>query len=233
MGGHLVHYRKYESLPHLLVYHLCKPFPLPVDQNLVRVAKDGEDLIFYIRVHMSELSDLFRPFIWAGSLQRPQIKKTSDPASSLAFRQFMAHEQVRRHTSLTPSSNSQKQWVETNRSLLTDSVFLKKNMFCFFWKKHVFFQKKTLLKKKQGSKCFFFSKPPVFKVNIHNLSQFVNHTVTLVQNKNNNERISLKWGLCGYCLKKNIFFFKRCLFWKKDFSQDLFFLFSYFFLNFF
>ena len=24
----------------------------------------------------------------------------------------------------------------------------------------------------------FFSKPPVFKVNIHNLSQFVNHTVT-------------------------------------------------------
>ena len=39
---------------------------------------------------------------------------------------------------------------------------------------------------------FFFSKPPVFKVNIHNLSQFVNHTVTLVQNKNNNERISLK-----------------------------------------
>ena len=44
---------------------------------------------------------------------------------------------------------------------------------------------------------FFFSKPPVFKVNIHNLSQFVNHTVTLVQNKNNNERISLKLGLCG------------------------------------
>ena len=39
---------------------------------------------------------------------------------------------------------------------------------------------------------FFFSKKPVFKVNIHNLSQFVNHTVTLVQNKNNNERISLK-----------------------------------------
>ena len=28
--------------------------------------------------------------------------------------------------------------------------------------------------------------------------------------------------------KKNIFFFKRCLFWKKEFSQDLFFLFSFF-----
>ena len=49
----------------------------------------------------------------------------------------------------------------------------------------------TVEKKKQGSKCFFF-KPPVFKVNIHNLSQFVNLTITLVQNKNNNERISLK-----------------------------------------
>ena len=119
-GGHLVHYQMYDSLPHLLVYHLYKPVPLPVDQDLVRVAKDGADLIFYIKVHVSELSDLFRPFIWAGSLQRPQVKKPSDPASSLAFRQFMAHEQVRRHTSLTPSSNSQKQWVENNRSLLTD-----------------------------------------------------------------------------------------------------------------
>ena len=123
-GGHLVHYRMYESLPHLLVYHLCKPFPLPVDQDLVRVAKDGEDLIFYIRIHTSALSDLFRPFIWAGSLQRPQLKKQSDPASSLAFRQFMAHEQVRRHTSLTPSSNSHKQWVESNRSLLTEMTDL-------------------------------------------------------------------------------------------------------------
>ena len=80
------------------------------------------------------------------------------------------------------------------------SVFLrKKNVFCLKKKKKKkhFFWKKTLLKKKQGSKCFFFSKPPVLKANIHNLSQFVNHTVTLVQNKNNNKRISLKWGLCG------------------------------------
>ena len=35
----------------------------------------------------------------------------------------------------------------------------------------------------------------VFKVNIHNLPQFFNHTVALVQNKNN-ERISLAWGVC-------------------------------------
>ena len=119
-GGHLVHYQMYESLPQLLVYHLYKPHPLPVDQDLVRVAKDGADLIFYINVHVSDLSDLFRPFIWAGSLQRPHVKKTTDPASSLAFRQFMAHEQVRRHTSLTPVSNSQKQWAETNMSLLAD-----------------------------------------------------------------------------------------------------------------
>ena len=78
------------------------------------------------------------------------------------------------------------------------SVFLKKNMFCFFFKKHVFFKKKKhCWKKNKGQNVFFFSKPPVFKVNIHNLSQFVNHTVTLAQNKNNNERISLKWGLCG------------------------------------
>ena len=73
----------------------------------------------------------------------------------------------------------------------------KKRVLFFFLKKHVFFWKKKHLKKNKGQNVFFFSKPPVFKVNIHNLSQFVNHTVTLVQNKNNNERISLKWGLCG------------------------------------
>ena len=55
-----------------------------------------------------------------------------------------------------------------------------------------FLKKKTLLKKKNKGQNVFFSKPPLFKINIHNLSQFVNHTVTLVQNKNNNERISLK-----------------------------------------
>ena len=38
-------------------------------------------------------------------------------------------------------------------------------------------------------------KKTVFKVNIHNLPQFFNHTVALVQNKNN-ERISLEWGVC-------------------------------------
>ena len=115
-GGHLVHYQMHDSLPQLLVYHLYKPHPLPVDQDLVWEAKDGADLIFYINVPASDLSDLFRPFIWAGSLQRP----LADPASSLAFRQFMAHKQVRRHTLLTPVSNSQKKWVETNMSLLAD-----------------------------------------------------------------------------------------------------------------
>ena len=44
------------------------------------------------------------------------------------------------------------------------------------------------VEKKQGS-IFFL---PVFMINIHNLPQFVNHTVALVQNKYNNERISLK-----------------------------------------
>ena len=35
-------------------------------------------------------------------------------------------------------------------------------------------------------------KKTVFMINIHNLPQFINHTVALVENKNNNERISLK-----------------------------------------
>ena len=40
-GGHLFHYQIHESLPQLLVYHSFKSHPLPVDQDLVRVAKDG------------------------------------------------------------------------------------------------------------------------------------------------------------------------------------------------
>ena len=119
-GGHLVHYQFRHSLPQLVVYHSFQPHTVPVDQDFVRVAKDEAELIFYINVSASDLSDLFRPFIWAGSLQRPQARKQTDPSSSLAFRQFMGHEQVRRHTSLTPASNSQKQWVETNVSNLAE-----------------------------------------------------------------------------------------------------------------
>ena len=117
-GGHLVHYQLRNSLPQLVVYHSFQSHTMPVDQDFVRVAKDEAELIFYINVPASDLSDLFRPFIWAGSLQHPQTRKQTDPASSLAFRQLMGHEQVRRHTSLTPASNSQKQWVETNMSNL-------------------------------------------------------------------------------------------------------------------
>ena len=40
-------------------------------------------------------------------------------------------------------------------------------------------------------------------------------------------------GYAASVWKKNVFFFKQCLFWKKDFSQDLFFLFSFFFFFFF
>ena len=118
-GGQLVHYQLRHSIPQLVVYHSFQPHTVPVDQDLVKVAKDGAELIFYINVPASDLSDLFRPFIWAGSLLRPQSRKQTDPASSLTFRQFMSHEQVRRHTSLTPASNSHKQWVESNRSNLT------------------------------------------------------------------------------------------------------------------
>ena len=53
---------------------------------------------------------------------------------------------------------------------------------------------------------FFFSKPPVFKINIYNLSQFVNHTVTLVQNKNNNESIFEMRVMRLVFEKKNVFF---------------------------
>ena len=74
---------------------------------------------------------------------------------------------------------------------LTTSVFLEKKRVLLKKKKKkkkkTCLKKNTVEKKNKGQYVFFFSKPPVFKVNIHNLSQFGNHTVTLVQNKNNNE----------------------------------------------
>ena len=98
------------------------------------------------------------------------------------------------HLSITPAFTERGCKICTPLAWLV--FFWKKTCSVFFEKNMFFFEKKTLLKKNKGQNGFF-SKPPVFKVNIHNLSQFVNHTVTLVQNKNNNERISLKWGLCG------------------------------------
>ena len=62
-------------------------------------------------------------------------------------------------------------------------------------------KKKQCWKKNKGQNVFLKKKKKkkktVFMINIHNLPQFVNHTVALVQNKNNNEWISLKWGVCA------------------------------------
>ena len=80
---------------------------------------------------------------------------------------------------------------------------------------------------------FFFLKPPVFKVNIHNLSQFVNHTVTLVQNKNNNERISLKMRVMRLMFEKKTYFFQTMFILEKRFFSRFVFSLHFFFLIFF
>ena len=91
---------------------------------------------------------------------------------------------------LSPSLKLSATYIYSYVSIMYLCVFYVYVRSVFLKKKHVFFLK-TLLKKNKGQNVFFL-KPPVFKVNIHNLSQFVNHTVIIVQNKNNNERISLK-----------------------------------------
>ena len=64
------------------------------------------------------------------------------------------------------------------------------------------------MKRKQGSKCFFFlKKKPVFMINIHNFPQFVNHTGEIVRNKNNNERIYLEMRGKQQVFEKKFFFF--------------------------
>ena len=67
------------------------------------------------------------------------------------------------------------------------AFFWKKNMFCFL---SMFLNNVEKNGKNIYSYIYTFKKI-VFKVNIHNLPQFFNHTVALVQNKNN-ERISLE-----------------------------------------
>ena len=68
------------------------------------------------------------------------------------------------------------------------SVFWKKNMFCFL---SMFLNNVEKNGKNIYSYIYIYIlKKIVFKVNIHNLPQFFNHTVALVQNKN--ERISLE-----------------------------------------
>ena len=117
-------------------------------------------------------------------------------------------------------------WYHTKRPSFCiayiPSVFLKKKTCSVFFFLNTFFLKKTLLKKNKGQNVFF-SKPPVFKVNIHNLSQFVNHTVTLVQNKNNNERLLWNEGYAAGVWKKNVFFQTMFILEKKLFLKIWFF----------
>ena len=76
---------------------------------------------------------------------------------------------------------------------------------------------------------FFFFKTTCFQ---GKYSQFVNHTVTLVENKNNNERISLKMRVMRLVFEKNVFFSNNVYSGKKIFFKICFFS-SVFFLHFF
>ena len=115
------------SITKCMIPSLTSLFTIFINQFpclLIRIScgwpKTERTWFFISRFMCQSYLTFFGPSYGQVAFNGPRLKKPSDPASSLAFRQFMAHEQVRRHTSLTPSSNSQKQWVENNRSLLTD-----------------------------------------------------------------------------------------------------------------
>ena len=86
-------------------WHLGKTIALPVDQDLVKVAMDGEHFIYFINVPSYKLTDVVRTFIMAGSRSPPKPKPTTDAASSIELNNIMTCDQVRKHTSLVPMEN--------------------------------------------------------------------------------------------------------------------------------
>ena len=70
-GGDSVSYKYQDDLPHLMSWHLGKTIALPVDQDLVKKAMDGEHFIYFINVPSYKLIDVLRTIIMAGSRSPP------------------------------------------------------------------------------------------------------------------------------------------------------------------
>ena len=91
---------------------------LPVDQDFVRVFHEGGHLAFSIAEPEESLHAIFRPFVLAALLTRPQTSR-SHPSPRHQLRSVAALDLVRQCASFTPMDPSKDKWVESNKALAT------------------------------------------------------------------------------------------------------------------
>ena len=88
---------------------------LPVDQDFVRVFREGGHLTFSIAEPEESLHAIFRPFVLAALLTRPQTSR-SHPSPRHHLRSVSALDLV---ASFTPMDPSKDKWVESDKVLAT------------------------------------------------------------------------------------------------------------------
>ena len=114
--GSNIHYKWYDGLPQLLLIEGNGYIALPVDQDFVRVFREGGHLAFSIAEPEESLHAIFRPFVLAALRTRPKTchpeRTTRDQLSTTA-----SLDVIRKRSSFIPMEASRDKWVEADRTL--------------------------------------------------------------------------------------------------------------------
>ena len=95
---------------------------LPVDQDFVRVFREGGHLAFSIAEPEEEMHAIFRPFVLAALKTRPKTARP-DPPRCDRLRSLASLDLVRKHSSLiTLVETSKDKWVESDKALAKKMV---------------------------------------------------------------------------------------------------------------
>ena len=116
--GSRVHYQWHEEIPTLILFEGNSHIHLPVDQEFVRVFREGGHLAFSIAEPEESLHAIFRPFILAAVLTRP-LTSRSPPSPRHKLRSIAALDLVHHRSSFTPMDPSKDKWVESDKALAT------------------------------------------------------------------------------------------------------------------
>ena len=114
--GNKILYRWYDALPQLMLIDGKECLNLPVDQDFVRVFREGGHLAFSIAEPEEEMHAIFRPFVLAALKTRPKTARP-DPPRRDRLRSLASLDLVRKHSSLTPMETSKDKWVESDKAL--------------------------------------------------------------------------------------------------------------------
>ena len=114
--GNKILYRWYDALPQLMLIDGKECLNLPVDQDFVRVFREGGHLAFSIAEPEEEMHAIFRPFVLAAIKTRPKTARL-DPPRRDRLRSLASLDLVRKHSSLTPMESSKDKWVESDKAL--------------------------------------------------------------------------------------------------------------------